>query len=469
MRQSQSSGTAVPVDLLRAGVYVLELDRPWTETPFLFQGFHIESEEELELLRKHCRFVYADLRRSRQHAINGLRADAERLRERKRARNGNAVAAQSAAVAEVPAETPAAERPGIALPKPGARPSARAKSKSLGALIEEVAHPDRDRFTTLVQDAHAIRYETSAMMAGTLSTAASSGAIDVNAARSSAEEIAATVLEDPTAVLWLTHLRSRDNYLATHSVNVCILALAVGAHLGLKRGRLQQLGLGALLHAVGRVLIPREILDKPGPLTDTERDLVQRYPEDGFRMVAESGGVPLLARQVVRRHQERWAGHGYPEGLFGDDIPQFALIAGIADAYDAMTSDRPWRKAMAPDEALQVLYENADREFGQPIVQAFMRVVGAFPIGSLVELDNAAIGMVVGLKAGAGLWPTVLMLQTPDGEPYEKRLLLNLGASDRARAELRNRRIRRARSPADVGIDPEAIVAQEFGLASATA
>jgi HD-GYP domain-containing protein (c-di-GMP phosphodiesterase class II) len=467
MRQSQSSRTAVPVDLLRPGVYVLELDRPWTETPFLFQGFHIESEEELELLRKHCRFVYADLRRSRQHAIDGLRADAERLRERKRARNGQAAAAQSAAVAKAP--TPANEQPGITLPRPGARPSARARNKSLGVLIEDVAHPDRNRFTTLVQDAHAIRYETSHMMAGALSTAAKSGAIDVTAARSSAEEIAATVLEDPTAVLWLTHLRSRDDYLATHSVNVCILALAVGAHLGLTRGRLQQLGLGALLHAVGRVHIPREILDKPGPLTETERDLVRRYPEDGFRMVAESGGVPLLARQVVRRHQERWAGHGYPEGLFGDDIPQFALIAGIADAYDAMTTDRPWRAAMAPDEALQVLYENADREFGQPIVQAFMRVVGAFPIGSLVELDNAAIGMVVGLKPGAGLWPTVLMLQTPDGEPYEKRLLLNLGASDRARAELRNRRIRRARSPADVGIDPGAIVAQEFGLASASA
>lgn len=467
MRRSQSSRTAVPVDLLRPGVYVLELDRPWTETPFLFQGFHIESQEELDLLRKHCRFVYADLRRSRQHAVDGLRADAERLRERKRARNGVAQPAADKAGTEPPATT--GEPPHISLPKPAARPSSRARNKSLGALIEEVAHPDRDRFTTLVQDAHAIRYESSRMMAGALSSAASAGTIDVTAARSSAEELAATVLEDPTAVLWLTHLRSRDNYLATHSVNVCILALAVGAHLGLDRGRLLQLGLGALLHAVGRVRIPREILDKPGPLTDTERDLVQRYPEDGFRMVAESGGVPLLARQVVRRHQERWAGHGYPEGLFGDDIPQFALIAGIADAYDAMTTDRPWRAAMAPDEALQVLYENADREFGQPIVQAFMRVIGAFPIGSLVELDNGAIGMVVGLKAGSGLWPTVLMLQTPDGEPYQKRLLLNLAASDRARDELRDRRIRRARTPASVGIDPAAIVASEFGLAPAAA
>lgn len=452
MSSSQPTRTAIPVDLLRPGVYVLELDRPWTETPFLFQGFRIASDDELQTLREHCRFVYADLRRSQSDAIEAMRAEA---RERRARRDESQTA---------PANGTAAARPKRRASPP--KPPERALRKSIGALTEPVAHPDRDRFTVLVQQANAVRQEARETIGISLENAAREGAIDAVEARSAAEEMAATVMEDPTASLWLTHLRDRDRYLATHSVNVCILALAVGNHMGLERGRLLQLGLGSLLHAVGRVRIPRRILDKPGPLTDQERDLVRRYPEQGFNMVIDSGGVPGVARQVVRQHQERWAGHGYPKGLFGDQISELALIAGIADAYDAMTTDRPYRQAMAPDEALHILYENAEREFGTSIVQAFMRVLGAFPVGSLVELDNGAIGMVVGLKPGAGLWPTILMLRTPDGEAYRKRLLLNLGASERARDGLNDRRIRRARRPAEVGIDPGAIVSEEFGLAS---
>ena len=459
MSRSQSS-TAIPVSLLRPGVHVVELDRPWTETPFLFQGFRIASDEELSMLRKYCRFVYADLRRSDSAAVQALRDEAERARARRRNRDANAQAPASA-----PPE-PVAKADSTPLPKPAPRPSEAARQESVGALIEEVPHPDRDRFTTLVQHAHAVRYDAHELMGLNLQQARDAAAIDALQARSAAEEMAATVLEDPAAALWLTHLRDRDQYLATHSVNVCILALAVGHHMGLARGQLMQLGVGALLHAIGRVSIPQHILDKPGELSIPERDLVQRYPEDGFRMLVENGGVPRIASLIVRRHQERWAGHGYPDGLFSDDIPQLALITGIADAYDAMTSDRPYRAAMAPDEALHVLYESAEREFGTRVVQAFMRVVGAFPIGSLVELDNGAVGMVVGLKPGAGLWPTVLMLRTPDGAPYEKRLLLNLAATQGAEQGLQGRRIRRARRPSDLGIDTGALVAEEFGLAT---
>lgn len=452
MSTAKSGYTAVPVDLLRTGVYVVELDRPWVETPFLFQGFRIESEQELQMLRKHCRFVYADLGRSERSAVDRMRADAERRRAVRRTQTGD-----GETETETEAE-PEAQRPSLA------RPSEEARRKGAGALVEAVAHPDRARFTTMVQQAHAVRTDAHTAIDRTFRQASQDGGIDAAMARAAAEEMAATVLEDPAASLWLTHLRDRDAYLATHSINVCILALSVGAHLGFSQGSLRQLGLGALLHCVGRVKVPQEILDKPGPLEQHELDLVRRYPEDGFTLVSESGGVPELARQVIRCHQERWAGHGYPRGLFGESVPVMALIAGIADAYDAMTSDRPYRAAMSPEEALHVLYENAEREFGTDIVQAFMRVLGAFPVGSVIELDNGAVGMVVGLRPGAGLWPTVLLLQTPDGTPYQKRLLLNLAASDRAKGDMHNRRIRRARRPADVGIDTGAIVAREFGL-----
>lgn len=469
----RSSSTAVPVDLLRPGVYVVELDRPWTETPFLFQGFRISSENELETLRKYCRFVYADLKRSHSSSVEEMRQDARRLRQQRR--DSPAAASESAPAKAEPSTQPTATAAGPApasqprweLPKPAPRPSERARQKSVGTLTKPVPHPDRKRFSVLVQHAHAVRHDAHEVVGHSLRTAAESETFDVAEARSAAEEMAATVMEDPTAALWLTHLRDRDRYLESHSVNVCILSLAVGHHLGMERGQLLQLGLGALLHAIGRVHIPREILDKPGELSQPEWDLVRRYPETGYNMVANSGGVPLLAREVVRRHQERWAGQGYPEGKLGDDIPQMALIAGIADAYDAMTTDRPYRAAMTPEDALNILYKNAQHQFGEAVVQAFMRVIGAFPVGSVVELDNSALGMVVGLKPGSGLWPTVLMLRTPDGTPYEKRLLLNLAASEGASNGLSGRRIRGARSPGPLGIDTTAIIFREFGLANA--
>lgn len=449
MSVSQSTRTAIPVDLLRPGVYVAELDRPWVETPFLFQGFRIESEQELQMLKQHCRFVYADLGRSRRDAVESIRDEAARRRAAKRAQSSQAAETEKAGRRRRPSRKRASED---------------ALRQCTGAVVEDVAYPDRARFATLVQHANSVRVDALEAVDRTFEQARRENAIDAVMARSAAEEMAATVLQDPAASLWLTHLRDRDAYLATHSVNVCILALAVGTHMGFSRGALLQLGLGALLHCVGRVRVPQEILDKPGPLEQHEMDMVRRYPEHGFALVSESGGVPDLARKVVRFHQERWAGHGYPRGLFGENVPMMALITGIADAYDAMTSDRPYRGAMSPEEALHILYENAEREFGAEVVQAFMRVVGAFPVGSVVELDNGALGMVVGLRPGAGLWPTVLMLRTPDGAPYEKRLLLNLSASDRAKSEFRNGRIRRARRPEEVGIDTAGVVASEFGL-----
>lgn len=463
----QATGTAIPVDLLRPGVYIVELDRPWIETPFLFQGFRITTEDELKMLQRHCRFVYADLKRSHEAAVQALRQDAEARRQRRKQGVEGAAARRESSKPkpELAQETPHHSTV-TEFRSRLERPPEHARKNSLGSLTESTPYPDRERFATLVQHAHAVRGDAHNTTLKALDDARNGDNIDAASARSAAEEIAATVMEDSTAALWLTHLQDQDHYLASHSVNVCVLAVAVGHHLGMPRGQLFQLGLGALLHSVGRVFIPRRILDKAGPLEQHEYDLVRRYPEEGYRLVCESGGVPPSARAIVRQHHERWSGHGYPDGIFGEDIPRMALITGIADAYDAMISDRPYRAAMSPEQALHILYEGAEREFGTTIVQAFMRVIGAFPIGCQVELDNGSIGMVVGLKPGAGLWPTVMMLRTPAGEPYDKRLLLNLAASDQARDELRARRIRRARTPQETGISTFTIVAQEFGLSA---
>lgn len=437
----------MPVDLLRPGLYVVALDRPWVETPFMFQGFRISGNNELAVLRQYCRVVEIDDDRSDATALEAARRDiSDRLAAREAAEQPTRRKQRSAAA-----------------PK---RPSERELRRSIGVLSSDDPHPDTDRFSTLVQAAHAARHDSREAVDSILAGARHGALPDVAATRDAVATTTGIILEDATAALWLTHLRDRDSYLASHSVNVCVLALAVGAHLGMQQGMLLQLGMGALLHSVGRARLPRAILDKPGPLTTEEMDRVRRYPEEGHDLVEAAGGVPRGALDIIRMHQERWSGSGYPQGLLGETIPRMARITGLCDAYDAMVSDRPYRAAMSPEAALHELYENASREFGAELVQAFIRVIGAFPVGSVVELDNGALGVVVGLKPGAGLRPTVLMIRAPGGEPYRRRPLLNLASERRAKMGLTGQRIRRAHSPTEVGIDVAGIVASEFGLAA---
>lgn len=290
--------------------------------------------------------------------------------------------------------------------------------------------------------------------------------VDVARMESTVDELTGLVIEDPTASLWLTRMRERDEGMAVHAVNTTVLALTLGVYLGIDRRGLRRLGLGALLHDVGKTTLPRELLEKPDALTERELRLVREYPQSGYELVADSGTVHTESLEVIRMHRERWDGRGYPQGIRGEMIPRKALIVGLADAYDTMTSWQPWASAVAPDKALHELYANAAHEFSVDLVQEFIRCMGIFPVGSVVELDNSARGVVVGTRPGGGLWPTILMVRTPDGEPYRKRLLLNLGAEVRRSRDDGPRRIARSIEASASGIDVGQLVAEEFGLAA---
>ena len=448
---AQDNGTTgVPVELLRPGLYVRELDRPWVETPFLFQGFRIVGGEELEALREYCRIVIIDDERSEAKALEAVRREV--------VKQGHALAAGASAPAEAqPVQTRRAT------PK---RPSERARRRSVGVLFAETENPDRKRFSTLVQAAAAARGDARAAVSDALQRARDGRMVDVARMDGTVDELVDLVVEDPTASLWLTRMREHDEGMAVHAVNTTVLALTLGAHLGVDRRGLRRLGFGALLHDIGKTTMPRELLERPDELSDDELARLREYPQAGYELAADSGQVHTESLEVVRLHRERWDGRGYPRGLRGEMIPRKALIVGLADAYDTMTSRRPWAEAVAPDKALHELYADAAQEFSVDLVQEFIRCMGIFPVGSVVELDNRARGIVVGARPGGGLWPTILMVRTPDGEPYRKRLLLNLGAEVRRSRDGGPRRIARSIDASASGIDVARLVASEFGLAA---
>lgn len=431
----------VPVDALCKGLYIAELDRPWTETPFLFQGFEVTQEADLAILRSYCSHVCIYPDRSRREAVEEMEKGIER---------GQADSALETAQPRRQTKAGVHEWP-----------QAHASSRD---VFGDVRAPDGDLFRRRVAEAQKQRNEARRVVDEALEDVRLGRMIDTTQAREFIETLVDTVARDARTALWLTSLKETSAYTSLHCVHVCILSLAFGMHLGMSRQELTRMGIGALLHDVGKVRIPQRILDKEGPLTLAEFEVVKRHPQDGYDVISASGGVPPEALQVIRLHHERRTGTGYPLGLEGDRIPRHVLMVALADTYDAMTSDRPYRAGMDSDKTLQVIYNEVAEEFGADLVQEFIRCMGIFPEGSLVQLDNGAVGIVISSRPDARLQPVVLLVQAPDGQPHDKRVLINLAAPAEQGDRVAPRRIARAVAPSSCGVDVADIMTREFGL-----
>ena len=185
-----------------------------------------------------------------------------------------------------------------------------------------------------------------------------------------------------------TALDAKDEYTSTHARWICDLALQVGEELGLDADELKRVELGALFHDIGKIGIPASILMKPGPLTSEERALIERHPELGERILAPIDQLAEV-RPIVRACHERYDGQGYPDRLRGEEIPLEARIIFVCDAYHAMTSDRPYRAALATDEALRRLAEAAGSQFDPRVIEACLRVLARPSPGADVSADPA--------------------------------------------------------------------------------
>lgn len=221
------------------------------------------------------------------------------------------------------------------------------------------------------------------------------------------EEISNSVLRNPDALISLARLKNKDDYTYMHSVAVCALMVALAKRLGLNEAETREAGLAGLLHDIGKMMIPMEILDKPGKLTDAEFAIVKNHPSEGHKMLLEGSGVSDVALDVCLHHHEKVDGSGYPEHLGDKQISLYAKMGAVCDVYDAITSNRPYKSGWEPAESLRRMAEWSNGHFDQRIFQAFVRSVGIYPIGSLIQLKSGRLAVVIAQTANSLLTPMV--------------------------------------------------------------
>lgn len=276
--------------------------------------------------------------------------------------------------------------------------------------------------------------------------------IDSIRAKQVVAELTDSVIRNPDALTCFIQLKKKDEYTALHSLRVCILALAFGRHLGLDRDTLQILGLGALLHDIGKIKVPTDILNKPGSLTDHEFSLMQSHVPRGVELIEKMSGIPRPALEVARCHHERYNGSGYISGLKGEGIGFFGMIGGIVDCYDAITSDRAYRSGLSAHTALKQMYEWRSRDFHPALVEQFIQCMGIYPIGSIVELNTGEIAVVVTMNRVRRLKPRVTLVLNANCTPINPPVTVDL--MDHKTSDGRPCEIDRVLEPGIYGIDP---------------
>ena len=256
--------------------------------------------------------------------------------------------------------------------------------------------------------------------------AKSEGTPDPKAARALVDSLAQAVAANRTALIALTALKNYDNYTFTHMVNVSVLTMSQARTLGIDGAPLRELGLAALMHDIGKVRTPNEILNKPDKLTDAEFEIMRMHVVDGAEILRRTPEMPAMAPVIAFEHHLRNDGTGYPFGAKRGSLNLGTQLCGISDVYDAMRSQRAYQQAFPSDRILEVLRRNDGHQFDQNLVRRFTQLLGIYPPGNLVRLNDGAIAVVMAVHAPDPFKPRVKVVVTSRGERLESPLEMNL-------------------------------------------
>ena len=353
------------------GMYVSSLDRPWTETPFPFQGFLVAKESELRGLQTYCAYVFIDVEKGISPSSSDLFKP-----------------------------TPlATDIPPAPLPKPAVK------------YVNESQIEDELKIATEVRDA------VTEKVVEFMDDIRSGKTPNISSVKQAIGAMEQSILRNPDAFMWLRQLRKKDSYSYTHCIDCSALAVAFGRQLGLPAEQIHELAIGALLFDIGKTKIPKRLLAKPGKLTEEEFSSVKIHVEFGLGIVDADKSVTPQMRAMIATHHERFNGTGYPKRLKGGEIPLTGRIAAIVDFYDAVTSERPYSPAMSPHDAIKYLYKLRNTHYQDELIEQFIQTIGAYPIGTLVELSTGEVAIVIGQNQIRRLLPQIIVILDENKKP----------------------------------------------------
>lgn len=388
----------IAVDSSKAsiGMYVSMLDRPWLETPFVFQGFEIKDRVEIELLQSYCSVIYVDVHRSglspaqvkalaamQPGRLNVVRTERGKIREpgKWRRRFGNLL-----------------RRLGLSR-KIRREPRLTAS----GYPVESTARGEAN-------DAFAAYKAVSLDYREMLDQVEQNGKLQVGTLKKAVQPLIDSVLRNPDAMAWTIFSRRQSRESSSRAIATSVWCLMFGRHLGFDRQGLEDLTIGGLILDIGNVGIPTEFANSQKEITPEQQSMLSRHVELGLAILDKSNGVSDNVRDMVACHHERADGSGYPQGLRGNRIPAYGRIAAIADCYDAMTTENAYSPARAAFDVARKLNDMRGIQFAAEVVEQFICTVGMFPTASVVELNDGSIGLVLEQNRENSLRPKVMVL-----------------------------------------------------------
>lgn len=413
----------IAVEELELGMYVSGFDRPQLNSLPSFRGFHINSQAQIDKLRRQCQYVYINV-------PDDLPYPSTR---------------HPAAGKWPPAKTADLEQqqgPDFAILK-------------LDPSPHNLALKYHDT-TELEDEIRAVARTYNELVAATkllIEDARSTRRIDTNNLTQIVSRMVDSIIRNPNALMCFGQLQNIVDITVRHSVHTCIFALAFGRHLGMEPTELSTLGIAALLHDVGKAKVPTEILNKPDRLTSEEYDVMQRHVRWGVEILSKSKGLSAAIIDGAGYHHERWRGSGYLRGLRKDQIPSYAQIIGIVDCYDSLISQSPYHEPISAHTALQDIYGRRDIDFETLLAEHFIRCMGIYPIGSIVELNTGDIGVVVTVDQVRRLKPRITLVLMPDKSPYGPPKTINL--MHQTTGDGQPGEINRVLEPGSYGIKPD--------------
>ena len=506
----------VPVERLAKGMFVADLDRPWVGTPFLIQGFVVETDREIEQLRNCCKHVVVD--RSLSKGDQFIRNPADRLAASQRIRTAprahiykdkedkpadaagesgdgilgslgkifkSAFSSDGSSSPDAGANPPASPRAPVvtiykdkpvrltpqeatalrekgmsneerrflesdADPEVKFHDDAGAPSKAGGGVfgrltrlfrasakeqkpvadsqpVEEApVYVDQTTIEDELPIAQEARQKVEAVVRSVIDDLNKNKTIELDKINEAVGWVVESVVRNPDGMMWLTRLKSVDAYTYDHGLNTAIYLIAFGRHLGLPEDQLQTIGTVGLMQDVGKIKLPRALLDKRTKLSPAELKVFQSHVAHSLSVVGGSKEASPVLLNTIGQHHERFDGSGYPNGLVGDQISPLGGMAGLVDTYSALISERPYARPISVQQALHQLYAARGHAFKPELVEQFIQCVGVFPVGSLVELNSGEVAVVVSQNRARRLKPRVMLVLDKDRQSYPSPVMLDL-------------------------------------------